>query len=613
MKFAPDFLCRIPAFAGMTVFLALFSVPALAQETATKSHGMAMHGDLKYGADFTHLDYTNPDAPKGGELHLSALGTFDSLNPFIVKGTPAGGLIYLGQSFLYDALMEQSYDEPFSMYCLLCETVERDPGNKWIAFNLRPEAKWQDGQPVTADDVVWSFNTFMKHGTPFFQAYYGDVESVVAESPARVKFSFKTADNKELPLIVGQLSILPKHFWADGKRVFEQSSLDIPMGSGAYKISSVTAGRSITYTRDPNYWGKDLPINKGQFNFDTITYDYYRDANVALEAFFAGEYDVREENVAKMWSTSYNTPQVKDGRIIKEEIKHKRPQGIQGWLYNVRRPVFQDVKVREALSYAFDFDWSNKQFAFGKYKRSRSFFSNSELAATGIPQGKELEILEKYRGKIPEEVFTKEYSPPKSDGSGNNRENLRKAAEILDAAGWKTGPDGIRSKDGVKLSFEILDTNPEFERWTLPFIANLKRIGVQANFRVIDTAQYQNRMNSFDYDMTINSIGQSDSPGNEQRDFWGSAKADAPGSRNYIGVKDPVVDEIIEGLIQAKSREELVAYCHALDRVLQWNHYLIPQWHIDHWRLAWWKKLAHPATLSGLTPAISTTWWAKQE
>lgn len=613
MKSANKKKNRIPAFAGMTILLSFISFTAHAQEPVTPVAALTMHGTPKYGPGFTHMDYTNPSAPKGGTLRLHAIGTFDSLNPFIIKGTPAAGMLFLGQSLIYDSLMDQSTDEPFSMYCLICETVELPKDNKSITFNLRKEAKWHDGVPVTADDVVWSFNAFMEKGSPFFKAYYDDVQEVVAETPTRVTFKFKHGDNSELPLILSQISILPKHYWTAEDRDFGASSLVPPLGGGAYKVGKVAAGRSIEYVRVPDYWGKDLPLNKGKFNFDRITYDYYRDSDVALEAFLAGEYDVRDENTAKLWAESYNVPQVKDGRIIKAEIPHKRPAGMQGFIYNTRRPVFADKKVREALAYAFDFEWSNKQFAFGSYKRSRSYFSNSELASAGLPSGKELEILEKYRGKIPDEVFTTEYNPPKSDGSGNNRAGLAKAKEILDAAGWPMGPDGIRVKNGVKMEFEIIDSNPQFERWTLPFISNLKKLGIKASFRTVDPAQYQNRMNEFDYDMTVMSIGQSDSPGNEQRDFWSSQKAGMPGSRNYMGVKDPVVDEIVEDLIKAKSREDLVAYSHALDRVLQWNFYLIPHWHIDHWRLVWWNKLERPAKLSNLTPGITDTWWAKPQ
>lgn len=591
----------------------LISFPAFAQE-ATPQAAIAMHGDVKYKPDFTHVDYVNPDAPKGGIFKSHSIGTFDSLNPFIIKGTPAAGMLYLGQSLIYDSLMEQSLDEPFSMYGLIAETIERPEDNGWVAFNLRKEAKWADGQPITADDVVWTFNEMMAKGSPFFKAYYGDVTKVEVTSPSRVKFTFSHKDNSELPLILSQLTILPKHYWTAEGRDIGNTHLTAPLGSGPYKVGTVVAGRSIEYVRDPNYWGKDLPINKGKFNFDKQVIDYYKDNNVALEAFFAGEYDYRLENTAKLWHTSYDAPAVKDGRIVKEEVKHNRPAGMQGFLYNTRRPLFADAAVRKALSYAFDFEWSNKQFAYSEYARTDSYFENSDLAAEdGLPTGKELEILEKYRGQIPDEVFTTRYHPPKSDGSGNMRENLRAAAMTLDAAGWKLGKDGIRANaKGEKLKFEIIDANPMFERWVLPFIANLKKIGVAANFRVLDPAQYQNRMNEFDYDMTVGVIAQSDSPGNEQLDFWGSEKADTPGSRNYIGVKSKPVDEIIAHIIRAKSREDLVANCRALDRILLAGYYVIPQWHTDHFNLAYSKKLKRPETLSPLTPSVSDTWWAKE-
>lgn len=605
-------LSKMTAFASMA--LLLFSFPAHAE--IVKSSSIAMHGEAKYANNFTHLEYTNPDAPKGGALKQSVIGNFDSLNPFIIKGSPAAGMNFLGQSLIYDALMEQSNDEPFSMYGLLAETIEYDTEDKsWVAFNLNPAAKWHDGKQITADDVIWSFNTFIEKGAPFFKAYYGDVTKVEATSPTRIKFTFAHADNAELPLIIAQLSILPKHYWEKPENEFGKTTLDFPLGSGPYKVDKIDAGRSISYKRDPNYWGKDLPINKGRFNFDYQVFDYYKDGNVALEAFFANEYDVRLENVAKLWNTAYDAAPVKDGRIAKEEIKHLRPQGLQGFLYNIRKPVFKDKSVREALANAFDFEWSNKQFAYGGYKRTDSYFENSELAASdGAPTGRVLEILETYRGKIPDEVFTTRYAPPKTDGSGNLRGNLRKAMKLLEGAGYKLDKDGIRvnEKTGQRLEFEIIDSNPMFERWVLPFIANLKKIGVQANFRVLDPAQYQNRINDFDYDMTIGSMAQSSSPGNEQRDFWGSEKADIAGSRNYIGIKDPVIDDLIEKIIQAPSRDELVALTQSLDRILLSGHYVIPQWHIDHWRIAYWAKLDHPKNLSNLTPAIGDTWWQKK-
>jgi len=605
----------------LTAFILFAALPAHAQEAEQSNAvipqpAIAMHGNVKYGPDFKHLDYVNPGAPKGGTLKAHAIGTFDSLNPFIVKGAPAAGMTFLGQSMIYDSLMEQSYDEPFSMYGLLAETIEVPEDNSWVAFNLRPEAKWADGKPVTPEDVIWTFNTMMEKGSPFFKAYYGDVTKVEATSDRRVKFTFGHAGNAELPLILSQLAILPKHYWTQEGKNFGETTLEPPLGSGPYKVGQVVAGRSIEYVRDPNYWGKDLPINRGKFNFDRIEYDYYKDSNVALEAFFAGEYDYRTENTAKLWATAYDAPPVQSGQVIKEEIPHKRPQGLQGFFFNTRRDAFKDPKVREALGYAFDFEWSNKQFAYGTYKRTNSFFENSELAAEdGPPTGRVLEILESFRGQIPDDVFDRRYQPPKTDGSGNPRANLRKAIQLLEEAGYKLGDDGIRvhEQTGKRLSFEIIDSNPLFERWVLPYIANLKKIGVEANFRVLDPAQYQNRMNDFDYDMTIMAIGQSSSPGNEQRDFWSSAKADMQGSRNYIGIKDPAIDDLIEMIIEAPSREELVYRTRALDRVLLAHHYVIPHWHIDYWRVAYWSKLKRPEKLSDLTPAVTTTWWAEEK
>ena len=575
-------------------------------------HAIALHGTPKYAPDFTHVSYANPQAPKGGTLKLNAIGTFDSLNPFIVKGTPAAGMSFIRSGLVYESLMQNSWDEPFTLYGVIAETIEMPEDRSWVAFNLRPEAKWADGKPITPADVIWTFETLRDQGQPFFKAYYGDVEKVEATSERRVKFTFKVAGNAELPLIVAEMSILPKHYWTSEGREFNQTSLEHSLGSGPYKIGKVEAGRSIEYVRRDDWWGKDLALFKGFYNFDRIQYDYYRDSNVALEAFFAGEFDVQIENTAKLWNTAYNAQPVKDGRIIKEEIQNARPSGMQGFIYNIRRPVFKDPKVREALAYAFDFEWSNKQFAYGTYTRTDSYYENSELQSSGLPQGKELEILSRFTGQIPPEVFTKTYSPPKTDGSGNMRANLRTAMQMLNNAGWKMGDDGVRSKNGVRLEFEILDSNPQFERWVLPFIKNLERIGVKATFRVVDTAQYQNRMTAFDYDMTISGFGQSNSPGNEQRDFWGSEKAAIEGSRNYIGIQDPVLDQLIEELIQTSSRQDLVTHVRAMDRILLWNHYVIPMWHYPKWRIAHWSHIQRPDPLSDISPLISFTWWSKE-
>ena len=590
----------------LTASLALMlSWPVMAQD-ATPVHGMALHGAPKYAADFQHLDYVNPDAPKGGIMRMSALGSFDSLNPYIVKGVPASGL-----GMIYESLLQQTDDEPFTAYGLLAETIEVPQDRSWIMFNLRPQAKWHDGKPVTADDVVWTFNTLTTEGQPFYKAYYHNVKSVEAVSSTKVKFTFDMANNLELPLIVGQMPVLPKHYYTDGTHKFAETTLTPPLGSGPYKVGKVSPGRTIEYDRVTDWWGKDLPINKGRYNFDKIAYEYFADSNVLLEAFFADQFDFRQENTAKLWATAYTAPAVKDGRIVKKTIEHELPQGFQGFIYNIRRPVFKDRAVREALAYAFDFEWSNKVMAYDSYKRTRSYFSNSEMAATGTPTGRELEILEAYRDKLPAEVFTTEYNPPKTDGSGNARANLKKATDILEAAGWKVGADGIRAKDGVKLQFEFIDNNPQFERWVMPFVKNLERIGVKANYRVVDPAQYQNRINSYDFDMTINVFGQSNSPGNEQREFWGSAVADTPGSRNLIGINDPVVDALIDQIVSAPSREELVVRTKALDRVLQWGFYAVPNWHMPAWRIAYWDRYGQPAKNPEFGLPVVETWWKK--
>lgn len=581
----------------------------LAQETPqdiAPVHGMALHGTPKYAADFDHLDYVNPDAPKGGTMRMSAIGTFDSLNPFIIKGTPASGI-----SMIYETLMEQTQDEPFSVYGLLAETIEVPEDRSWIIFNLRPQAKWHDGVALTADDVVWSFNTLTTEGAPFYKAYYHNVKTVEALSPQKVKFTFDMAGNLELPLIVGQMPVLPKHFFTDGKNVFNESTLTPPLGSSAYKVGKVSPGRSIEYDRVSDWWGKDLPISKGKYNFDKITYEYFRDANVLLEAFFADQFDFRQENTAKLWATAYTAPAVKDGRIVKKTISHELPQGFQGFIYNTRRPIFKDRAVREALSYAFDYEWSNKTMAYDSYTRTRSFFANSEMEAKDLPTGRELEILETFRDKLPAEVFTSSYNPPKTDGSGNNRANLKKAADILEAAGWKLNAEGIREKDGVKLQFEFIDDNPQFERWVMPFIKNLERIGVKGTYRAIDPAQYQNRMNNYDFDMTIGLFGQSSSPGNEQREYWSADRASIPGSRNIIGIQDPVVDQLIELIVSAPSREELVIRCRALDRVLQWGFYGIPNWHMPAWRIAYWDRFGTPEKNPEYGLPVLETWWTK--
>ena len=574
----------------------------------TVSSALSMYGDLKYPPGFEHFDYANPDAPKGGTVKLASIGTFDNLNPFILKGVAAAGI---GGTF--DTLLVASTDEPFSEYGLIAESIELPADRSWVTFNLRPEARFHDGSPITADDVVWTFDTLKTKGHPYYRSYYSSVVKAEKLGPRKVKFTFARGNNRELPLIVGQLQVLSKAYWS--KREFDKTTLDPPLGSGPYEVASVEPGRSITYKRVKNYWAAKLPVRLGQYNFDTIRYDYYRDATVALEAFKAGQYDFRFENVAKNWATGYDSPALAQGLIKKEQIPNQVPTGMQAYVYNTRHALFQDRRVRQALAYAFDFEWTNKNLFYGAYTRTKSYYSNSELAARGLPSPAELKILEPFRSQEPAEVFTKEYEPPQTDGSGDIRANLITALKLLREAGWSVKNEKlVNDKTGEPLQFEILLVQPEFERVTLPFIKNLERLGVIARVRTVDPAQYQNRMDSFDFDMAVGSWPESLSPGNEQVDYWTSKSAGVQGSQNLAGIKDPAVDTLVDMVIGAPDRQSLVDRTRALDRVLLWGHYVIPQWHIQDFRVAFWDKFDRPK----ISPPYDLgfdSWWvdAKKE
>jgi microcin C transport system substrate-binding protein len=591
-------MMRLIAAIIITAFAA--AGPLAAQTTV--SHGNSLHGDLKYPADFRHFDYVNPDAPKGGKIRQYSVGTFDTLNPYILKGVSAAGL-----GLLFDGLTSSASDEASSAYGLIAETIETPADYSWVIFNLRKEARWHDGTPITADDVVFSFETIMAKGHPFYRNYFKSITKAERLGPLKVKFSFSGALNRELPHITGQLPILSKAYYS--KVDFAKTTLEPPLGSGPYKIVAVDPGRSITYERVKDYWARDLPVNKGQHNFDRIRYDYYRDQTVALEAFKSGEYDFRQENSSKVWATGYDAPAVRNGLIKKQMVRHQSPTGMQALVFNTRRPQFVDRKVRQALAYAFDFAWTNKNLFYGQYTRTKSYFSNSELAATGRPSAAELAYLEPHRANLPPEVFTTVYAPPKSSGSGNIRKNLRRAKKLLVAAGWTVkGGKLINEKTGKALTMEVLLVSPAFERIMLPMVKNLKRLGVETTVRTVDSAQYQNRLNDFDFDAIVFTFAQSLSPGNEQRDFWGSYNADAKGSRNFIGVKDPAVDDLIEKIIAAPDRAALIAATRALDRVLLWGHYVVPQWHIQSYRIAYWDRFGRPAQTPKYGLGFSA-WW----
>lgn len=589
--------------AIMAVFLAVFSFPAFSSVRAkpasgsVKSHGIAMYGDLKYGPGFAHFDYANPKAFRGSKVTFSAIGTFDNLNPFILKGVEAAG-----SNLLFSTLTVASRDEPASKYCLVCESMELAEDRSWVAFILRPEARFNDGSLITAEDVVFSFETLKIRGHPFYRQYWNDVVRVEKIGPRKVKFIFRPGtNNRELPLIIGDLAILSRAYWT--AHDFEKTTLEPPVGSGPYAVESVDPGRSIIYKRVNNWWADNLSVNVGRYNFVSIKYVYYRDTTVALEAFKAGEYDINWETSSKQWATGYNSPAVRNGSIKREEIPDGSPVGMQGFLFNTRRPIFRDRRVREALGYAFDFEWTNQKLMYGAYKRTKSYFERSELAAKSLPSPDELKILEKYRGRIPDEVFTKEFQPPVTAGSGDIRQNLRTATALLKSAGWVVDSKtrrlihkSLRDKRGhpLKMEFEILLDSPAFERLTMPFVANLEKLGIAVRVRTVDDSQYVNRLRKFDFDMMVGNVGGQIAPGNEQRAFWNSKNVDTEGGLNYAGVKDAVVDELVELVVSAEDRQSLVTRTRALDRVLLWGHYIIPQWHIAHTRVAYWNKFSRP-------------------
>jgi len=591
--------CAAFALAGAGIGVA----PAAAED-GFSGHGVAMHGALKYGPDFTHFDYVNPDAPKGGDVRLSRTGTFDSLNPFILKGVSAG---FLGLTF--ETLMTSSSDEAFSQYGLIAGRVEFPADRSSVTFTLREEAHWHNGTPITVDDVIFSFETLTKKGNPFYRVYYADIVSVEDLGERRVKFTFSAGENRELPLIVGQLAILPKKYF--DSHDFEKTTLDPILGSGPYRVDLVEAGRAISFRRVGDYWGADLPVNRGRNNFETLRIDYYRDDTVALEAFKAHEFDWRLESTAKVWAKSYDGPAVDNGLIKKVEIAHEQPTGLSAFVFNTRRPLFADRRVREALGFVFDYEWANKNLFFGTYTRTRSYFSNSELASIGLPSEAELTLLQPYRGRVPEEVFSTEFVPPVADGSGKIRRNLRAANKLLRSAGW-TITEGklVHGETGAPFEFEfLLQSGGAFERIVQTFARNLELLGITVNLRLVDPAQYQNRIQEFDFDMMWGGFGQSLSPGNEQRDFWGSAAADVQGSRNLIGINNPVVDELIETVIAAPDRESLIAASRALDRVLLWGHYVVPLWHLRSYRLAYWDIFGRPEVTARYDHGFPSTWW----
>ncbi|PPR30350.1 MAG: Oligopeptide-binding protein AppA [Alphaproteobacteria bacterium MarineAlpha6_Bin6] len=580
----------------------IFSSNSYSIEKLDESHAISMHGNPKYNKDFTNFDYVNINAKKGGKIKLHQIGSFDTLNNFILKGSPAVNL-----SQVHDSLLTQSFDEPFTMYGLIAESITVPEDRSWAIFRIRKEAKFHDGNPIRVEDVIWTLNTLKDKGHPFFKFYYGNVKKAEKKSDHEVKFIFQGERNLELPLIIGQMKILSEKYWKDK---FNNVLLESPIGSGPYRVKNFKAGRTIEFEKVDNYWGKDLAVNKGKFNFKEIIIEYFRDATVALEAFKSGDYDFRQENQAKRWANAYNFSAIKNGYVKKESVKHEIPTGMQGFFINTRKEIFKDRIVRKALNYAFDFEWTNKILFFDQYSRTSSFFSNSDLASYGLPSQEELKLLELFKNKLPKEIFNEIYKNPINNGSGEIRENLKIADKLLYKAGWIV-KDGKRVNEitGIPLKFTILLVSPEFERIALPYARNLKKIGIDVKVRTVDSAQYERRLENFSFDMTVVSLGQSLSPGNEQKDFWNSSSAEIKGSRNYAGVSNKAVDFLIDKIIAAKNRKDLISATKSLDRVLLFGYYVVPHWHIQNFRIAYWDKFGKPKINPKYDLGIDTWWY----
>ncbi len=573
---------------------------------AEPRHGIAMHGDPLHGPDFQHFSYANPDAPKGGDLRLAAIGSFDSLNPLIIKGVSGGGV----RDYVFESLMARAYDEPFSLYGLLAETVETPDDRSWVEFKLRGEAQFSDGTPVTVDDVVFSLETLRDKGRPNHKYYYSKVAEIVRPDAQTVRFVFGPDGDREMPLIMGLMPIIPKHIYET--RAFDETSLVPPVGSGPYVITEVEAGARLVYSRSPDYWGKDLPVNRGHYNFDRLIYEYFRDANASFEAFKAGLYDIRPEDDPTRWATGFDIPAVQDGRITLQSFNKETPSGMRALVYNTRRGVFSDPAVRSALGMVFDFEWVNKNFYYSAYQRTQSFYDGSELASTARPASDaERALLAAFPGAVSEGVLENGFVAPVSDGTDRNRRNRRLAIKTLETSGWSIS-DGVmvNTETGSPLTFEITVATPEDQRLALNFSDALKSIGVEGNVRYVDSSQYQQLRQTYDFDMIFNFWYASLSPGNEQSFYWGMEAADQDGTRNYMGVKEPAVDGMIEAMVAARDRSDFVAAVRALDRVLLSGDYVIPLFYQpDQW-VAHWARLKHPEKTSLYGYKVNT-WWAE--
>jgi microcin C transport system substrate-binding protein len=601
-------LSKINFLIVLTLCLSLMGLPSELKAESSASlgrHAFATYGEPKYGPGFTHFDYVNPDALKGGTFKLADVAVFDTLNPYIVKGVKAPGIFST-----IDSLMVGSLDEPQTMYGLIAESVVIPEDKSYAEFFLRKEARFHDGTPITPEDVVFTFDILKSKGDPFYKLTYTEVSKAEKTGPHSVKFTFSNPKNRELPLIVAALPVLSKAYYATHD--FEKSTLEPPLGNGPYKVKTVDQGRSITYERVKDYWARNLPVNRGQNNFDIIHYDAYRDETVALEALKAGEYDFRQEYIARNWATAYDTPAVKDGRITKVEVPHKIPQGMQGFEFNTRLSKFADRRVREAIGLALDYEWANKTLFYGAYMRNKSFFEQTDFAARALPDKDELALLEPFRTQLPPELFTQVYEPPVTDGSGQDRSNLLKADALLKEAGWIIRDNKrVNAKTGEVLTLEFMIRQATLERALAAMRKNLKKLGIDATIRLVDDAQYQRRLDDHDFDLVTIWINRSlFFPGNEQLSYWHSSQAEVKGSNNIGGISHPAVDAVLAKLVAAKDKRALEIASRALDRILLFENYVIPHWHSNAFRIAYWNKFGRP-DISPLYDIGLNTWWAK--
>jgi len=599
-------LTALLAIAAALVLGWLAAAPARA---GTPSHGLSAFGELKYPADFEHFGYVDPDAPTGGRMSMigdSGRITYNSFNNYILKGDAADGL-----DLLFDTLMVRAFDEADAVYGLVAESVELADDRSSATFHLRREAKFSDGTPLTARDVVFSFKTLKEKGHPNIAMLLRDVTGAEALDEATVRYRFKGERTRDLPLFVAMLPIFSKAYYE--AREFDATTLEPPLGSGPYRIAAFKQGTYVLYQRRDDYWGWNLPVNRGRFNLGELRFEYYRDRTAELEALKAGAYDLREEFTSRDWATAYDIPQVRSGQLKLLDLPDERPSGAQGFFINLRREKFQDIRLRQALDLAFDFEWTNKNLFYDLYKRTESFFENSDMKATGEPDEAELELLEPYRDRLPASVFGPVYRAPRTDGSGRNRANLRRASRLLAEAGWRV-EDGKRvGAKGERLAIEFLIFAPGFERVIAPYVKNLKQLGIAASIRRVDPSQYEARVKSFDFDVVVQRYALNLTPGVELRNFWGSEAARANGSFNLSGIADPAVDALIEKVIEAKDRAQLVTAARALDRVLRAGHYWVPHWYKASHNIAYWDKFSRPAVKPRYDRGVVATWWYDEE